>query len=209
MSGSGSCGQTVHNLGRPKRNHQGRYSERFTKLEKVFYLKVKAEDLTDQDCVSLDYAALSWDTIKGSNSAENDITADLDSLPTEGANGTTISWTVSPEGQTWLAIPSGALTRPTTTEGDQTITLTATVSKGSVQQTKPPFTLVLKASLFAEGNGTAQYPYLVGSVSDLELVRSFLGTGNSGVHFRQTADITLTGNWTPLGDDLDSFLRTL
>ncbi len=171
-----------------------------TKLEKEFYLTVKAVDLTDLQCVLADNASLTWNTIKGANSEENNITLNLASLPTTGANGTTITWAAMPAGQSWLSIPSGALTRPTMAEGNQTITLTATISKGSEQITHSPFTLVLKASSFARGNGTAQHPYEISNATELANVRNFLGIDNSNVYFLQTADIALSGNWTPIGD---------
>lgn len=50
------------------------------------------------------------------------------------------------------------------------------------------------------GTGTATDPYLVASQLDLEEV-SFCRTSS----FRQTRDITLTGNWTPLGTNVSPF----
>ena len=63
-------------------------------------------------------------------------------LPGAGNHGTTISWS-EPNG--YIDSVSGEVTRPSYAQGDQTVTLTATVSKvGGIDRSKP-FILVIKA----------------------------------------------------------------
>ena len=85
-----------------------------------------------------------WDTIKGGNEGQDNVTGNLlNPLPTSGNNSTTIAWSAVPGG--WIDTPTGAVTRPTYTQGDQTVTLSATVSKaGGTPQTKV-YNLTVKA----------------------------------------------------------------
>ncbi|MGI9136253.1 MAG: GLUG motif-containing protein, partial [Candidatus Nanopelagicales bacterium] len=53
------------------------------------------------------------------------------------------------------------------------------------------------------GSGTPSDPYLVSTQLDLEEV-TFCKTAS----FRQTADVTLSGNWTALGNALSPFTGT-
>ncbi|WP_186577049.1 immunoglobulin-like domain-containing protein [Aquibacillus kalidii] len=68
--------------------------------------------------------ALKYDDILNGNENENSITTNL-VLPTEGDYGTTISWESS---QSQVVSTKGTVHRPTFKEGDQTVTLTATIS---------------------------------------------------------------------------------
>lgn len=65
-------------------------------------------------------------------------------LPTTGANGTSISWESS---HSSLIATNGVVTLPT--DNDTTVTLTATIQKGSVTDTKT-FTLVVKTQASAD-----------------------------------------------------------
>ena len=97
----------------------------------------------DSGAVAADKAALTWDAIKGGNGGQEAVTVDLvNPLPTSGANGTTISWSASPVG--FINTTTGAVTRPAFTDGDKTVTLTATISKGEASDTKA-FTLTIIA----------------------------------------------------------------
>ncbi|MDO8668416.1 MAG: hypothetical protein Q7K35_05010, partial [bacterium] len=91
--------------------------------------------------VVADKAALVDDSIKGANSALSNVTVALTNpLPSTGANGSTITWVsnntgvVSSNGQT--------INRPTFASGDATVTMTATITKGVVTDTKV-FTLTV------------------------------------------------------------------
>jgi len=58
------------------------------------------------------------------------------------------------------------------------------------------------ANQFDEGSGTRNDPYLISSKEQLALLRTATYLACS---YRQTADITLTGAWTPIGDGSDRF----
>ncbi|HHW32508.1 MAG TPA: hypothetical protein GXX20_12705 [Clostridiaceae bacterium] len=87
---------------------------------------------SDEEAVAEDKAALTEELIKGNNSDLNNVTGDLNlvtSIP--GGAGCTISWTSSNEA---VIAPDGKVTRPE--EGNAVVTLTATITKGSVSDTK-------------------------------------------------------------------------
>lgn len=63
-------------------------------------------------------------------------------LPKAGEKGSAITWSCTPDGQRYLNLDSGALTLPD--EGTVELVLTAAVSKGNFNQSKP-FTLVLQS----------------------------------------------------------------
>ncbi len=56
-------------------------------------------------------------------------------------------------------------------------------------------------SKFAGGSGTAEDPYLIANEAQLRYLSSSVNADVSwsGVYFRQTADITLSGQWQPIG----------
>lgn len=58
------------------------------------------------------------------------------------------------------------------------------------------------------GNGTADAPYLIASEADLIAFRDQVNRGETGIHARLTADITLTGNWTAIGTQATPFSGT-
>lgn len=100
-----------------------------------FVLTIKATEestevqMSDTEAVAADKASLTWESIKGNNTTQDNITMNLiNPLPTTGANGTNIVWTVSPTG--WISTSTGGVTRPNNSAGDIQVTLTATLSKG-------------------------------------------------------------------------------
>ncbi|MFH1129592.1 MAG: immunoglobulin-like domain-containing protein [Patescibacteria group bacterium] len=111
---------------------------------KVTYT-ITTSDNPDIALVTSDRDALADDSIKGANSDLSNITVALATLPAIGSvNSSTIMWTssniavVSNDGQT--------INRPTFADGDATITLTATLNKGTITQTKTFTLIVLKSS---------------------------------------------------------------
>ena len=95
----------------------------------------------DAEAVDAAIEALTWESIKGGNTSPDNITTNLKSpLPTTGPNGTSISWSANPVD--WINTTTGAVTRPTTGQGHQTIVLTATISKGMFSGIKN-FTLTI------------------------------------------------------------------
>ena len=99
-------------------------------------------ELSDSQAVAADKAALDFDDFRGTNTEQNAVTSNL-ALPGSGSNGTMVVWTSSDDAYVSNA---GAVTRPSLAAGDQTVTLTATISKGDASDTKV-FTLVVKAQM--------------------------------------------------------------
>jgi hypothetical protein len=113
---------------------------------KDFDLTVTTLPITDDESITEAKNALTFDTIKNANTAENDILSDL-TLSTSGAQGTTISW--DSNNTTFLA-NNGTITRPTQVQGDQNITLIATLSKGAGVDQNKTFLLTVKSVLDAD-----------------------------------------------------------
>ncbi|MEN6349224.1 MAG: immunoglobulin-like domain-containing protein [Syntrophomonas sp.] len=104
---------------------------------------VSASDAADSDAVQAALEDLDFDSIKGANSEASNITSDL-SLPSAGAQGTTLSWSSSPAG---IIASNGKLTKPST---DTVVTLTTTISKGAISVGKD-FVLTVKAGTGGSG----------------------------------------------------------
>jgi hypothetical protein len=106
--------------------------------------------------------ALTFEIIKGSNIAANNIVSNLN-LITSGANGTTISWSSS---NTAYIKTDGTVIRP---GGDESVTLTATFSKGEASDTKT-FSLTVRARQvtgIAVKTQPADLTYTAGQTLDL------------------------------------------
>lgn len=86
-----------------------------------------AEYLTDAEVVAIDRDWLAWARIMGDNISSGGITENLN-LPVLGYKGSSIQWASSNEAV--IAI-DGTVTRPTYTQGQKWVTLTATIFKGS------------------------------------------------------------------------------
>ncbi|GHT22760.1 hypothetical protein FACS189430_05010 [Bacteroidia bacterium] len=107
---------------------------------------------TDAAAVAAAKAALTWDVIKNANTAENAVTTAL-TLATAGADGTSISWQSS---NTSVIAANGTVTRPASTANDVAVTLTASITKGSENDTKVFSITVSKfATTEAETNAAA------------------------------------------------------
>lgn len=90
---------------------------------KTFECVVKA--WTNREEVELAHNALTWESIKGTNSGEQYIMSNL-TLPTTGTNGTKITWESSAINTISIA---GVVTRPSYSQGNATVTLTAFITK--------------------------------------------------------------------------------
>ena len=116
------------------------------------FLKANTPNEPDVDAVYADRDALTWDSIKGENGAPDNVTTNLTNpLPTTGTNGTAISWRADPAN--WINTTTGEVTRPTSTQGDQTVSLTATISKGAISYTKS-FTLTITVRSSSSGTSS-------------------------------------------------------
>jgi uncharacterized protein YjdB len=96
--------------------------------------------ITDAQAVAADKAALNFDVIKGANTAPDNVIANL-TLPVSGASGTAIAWQSSDPA---ILGNDGKVTRPSHTQGDRQVTLTATISRGTASDTRA-FSLTVKA----------------------------------------------------------------
>ena len=87
-----------------------------------------SEKAADAKAVTADKADITWNSIRNENVEKDYVIGDLNTLPTSGANGTTITW----ESDDAAVSNTGTVTRPVNGCGDAEVTLTATVSKGEV-----------------------------------------------------------------------------
>lgn len=117
---------------------QVRPSEGFTKVEMlqsemntILYQVLSNKVQNDKSSLAVIYS-------EGDSAAS--VTQKL-TLPTEGMNETTISWSSSKPD---IIANNGSVTRPTLLQGNQTVKLTATITKGTVTDTKT-FTIIVKA----------------------------------------------------------------
>ncbi|OMF86651.1 hypothetical protein BK147_29680, partial [Paenibacillus sp. FSL R7-0337] len=85
-------------------------------------------------------AKLNWNMIRKDNEKQEQVLTNLD-LITEDASGSTITWSSSEES---VITPDGSVKRPAHGDGDQKVTLTATVTKGGVSYQKE-FVVTVKA----------------------------------------------------------------
>jgi hypothetical protein len=104
----------------------------------------------------------------------------------------------------------GIATSPTwtlgATAGPNTLTATASGLTGS------PVTFTATArsvcdALASNGSGTSADPFRIANQTQLAQLASNSNCRISGLHFKQTADITLSGSWTPIGPDTSTPFR--
>ncbi|MFJ7951950.1 immunoglobulin-like domain-containing protein [Lysinibacillus sp. NPDC096418] len=103
---------------------------------------------TDEEAVANAKSALAIGYSVGDS--ETNVTGNLQ-LPTAGAEGTFVSWTSS---HTSVVSNDGTVVRPGHILGDQTVTLTATITKGLITETKI-FTITVKASIQTDAEAVA------------------------------------------------------
>ena len=104
---------------------------------------------SNQQSVEKDKAALTWNAIRGSNTSQTSVTTNM-ILPVIGTNGSTITWTSS---NAAIVSTAGVVTRPLANEGNKSVKLTATISKGNVSDTAE-FTITVIAQASAEPDTT-------------------------------------------------------
>jgi len=106
----------------------------------------KEEEVSNVQSLLLDSDALTFEAIKNHNTQENAITKNL-SLVTKGEHGTTIVWSSSNPN---YIDTNGTVYQPTALEGDQAVTLSATITKGQEVQTKT-LDLIVKVDRLFDG----------------------------------------------------------
>ncbi|HWT77093.1 MAG TPA: immunoglobulin-like domain-containing protein [Mobilitalea sp.] len=139
---------------------------------KVFNITVLAETVNpDIAKVAADKAALTDSLIKGSNTDLSHITGALAGLPTAGlVNASTITWSSS--NPSILSNDGQTVVRPAYSTGDATVTLTATITKGIVTDTKVFNITVLAETINPEEGllqiGTTTYESWAAAVSAVQ-----------------------------------------
>ncbi|HHX59684.1 MAG TPA: hypothetical protein GX707_02940, partial [Epulopiscium sp.] len=108
--------------------------------EKEFTVRVIARGETNAERLAADTEWLTDSAILNGNSSLDNIIGDL-TLPTVGPNESTITWESNKD---TIVDVGGKVTRLDYTHGDQTVILMATISNGSVSNTKS-FTLKVKS----------------------------------------------------------------
>ncbi|MCF7816079.1 MAG: chitobiase/beta-hexosaminidase C-terminal domain-containing protein [Candidatus Pacebacteria bacterium] len=164
--------------------------------------------ITDQDVLD-DKAALVDADILGSNADVNNILTSLAALPSSGSvRGSTITWlsdatgVVSNDGQT--------ITRPTFSLGDQTVNLTATISKGASSVTKTFVLAVIKAPASTVATVTSNtYTVSAGATANETIINIPYKTAKSVFlsavtreNINQTLNTTAVNNPVKTGDIL-------
>lgn len=107
---------------------------------KALALNVKEADPTDEQAVDATLEKITFDVIKGSNTSESYITADLDFNAAAGKHGATVAFGATPAG---LIDNEGKVYPPES--ADTPVTLTVQATRGSVTKTKT-FNLTVKYS---------------------------------------------------------------
>ena len=148
----------------------------------VFMLTVKELPQSDAAAVSADKAALTWNVIKGANTAANNVTVNLGILPLSGANDTTITWASN---NTSAISNKGTVTRPAYGSGDVAVTLTATISKGTASDTVA-FTLIVKSLPQDENNGCSLSGKVISVTGDVRPATVTLKQNGNTVYTTQT-----------------------
>ena len=103
-----------------------------------------------------------------------------------------------------IEVKDNAIEKTTVISGDNSgDAYDAAVEKAKNKATYGDFSHYYEAdpSNFAGGSGTAEDPYLIANAEQLEYLSSSINADVSwkGVYFKQTADITLDGQWQPIG----------
>lgn len=111
-----------------------------------FTLRVPAQVTDDDDAVSQDIASITEDKLSYLDDPSDGIIRSV-SLPAIGMYGSTITW--DSDKKNYIS-NSGRLTRPRYDENDEVVTLTATVTRGSVTKTKKLSFTVLKDKPFVD-----------------------------------------------------------
>ncbi|MGI5838489.1 MAG: immunoglobulin-like domain-containing protein [bacterium] len=131
---------------------------------RAFDLVVASLPPTEAEAVAADKVLLTWNSIKGANRSTDSVTTGLN-LTSGGRYDTAITWSVTPD-ENWINPSTGAVTRPTSREGDQTVTLTATIAKGEASDTVE-FTLTVKAKSVGSGGGGSSTPPPTSIITDV------------------------------------------
>ncbi|MEH6938285.1 immunoglobulin-like domain-containing protein [Bacillus sp. JJ664] len=137
----------ISNDGKVTRPAQNQYVPVFAyiklgdaRIGKMFYFFVRSQDTNDEPAVVAAKSSIVWNLIKQNNTDQNSVTTNLN-LPTQGTNDTNITWSSSDAS---VIKEDGTVIRPYFEDGNRSIILTATISKGKASMTKEFSLSVLK-----------------------------------------------------------------
>jgi hypothetical protein len=146
---------------------------------KVFQVNVlKQSSFNDAEAVTVDKAALDLTYAAGDKAAG--VTQNL-TLQTAGLNGTAIAWSSSDPS---VVAADGTVTRPVKTSSDANVTLTATISRNGVEQTKEFNVYVLKSTSFSDAESVSE---------DKAALEIYYAGGDSQVSVTQSLNLALAG----------------
>jgi hypothetical protein len=109
-------------------------------VTKTFPVTVRKQEQTDAEKILADMTWLTEAQLLNGNASLSQVTQNL-ALPTFAPSGSTLVWTTS---NSEVVASNGTVTRPAYPQGDQTVTLTATLAVGSLSDTKAFTATVLK-----------------------------------------------------------------
>lgn len=168
-----------------------------SEVKKPFNITVAANLITNEELVAKDYEWLTEEIILNGNSSLDNVT-ELLYLPTNGMDGipgSRISWASSHHGFVTIG---GNVYRPMYHSGDQTVTLTATISKEAATM-KKTFTIVVKCLDLTDTEAVDEtskwlnrYNILEGNLSESSVTQdlSFPTTGLYGAAVAWSSDST-------------------
>jgi C1A family cysteine protease len=104
-------------------------------------------NLTNGDAVERAKDRLTWETIRGSNRATDNVRSNLN-LITAGASGTTISWSSSNSN---VIDNDGNVTRPDKDKDDEAVRLTATISRNTDGSLEASATVIFDLTVISMG----------------------------------------------------------
>lgn len=95
-------------------------------------------------------------------------------------------------------------------EVDQTRfeTVSAALTEFAAEQENAPVVLAANPEDQPEGAGTAEDPYLIGTLNALKWFRDTVNGGENGICANLTADIALDSEWTPIGTAAIPYIGT-
>ncbi|MCL2030244.1 MAG: lectin like domain-containing protein, partial [Oscillospiraceae bacterium] len=144
--------------------------------------------LSDEASVEADEEWLTWEIIRGSNTAETNVTSNL-TLPATGPEGSEITWSSFPA--TFIS-NSGVVTRPAYGTNDEQVTLTASVTKGDVTPVPVVFELTVKANTAPPTPPDSSYTVIPGTVG-------LSGGGANHINLTaETLSLGITAAWYSL-----------
>jgi subtilisin family serine protease len=156
-------------------------------MTKDFTVKVIAKQVDTTSGVTEDKTFIHWDAIRGANTVQTNVTDSL-TLPTSGANGTTITWSSDdakhisvakvPVSEDMPISTQARIYKPLFDEADATVNLTAKFTNGSVLEYKN-FTLIVK-----KDTQNANKAKLLRAM-DLLTMKQLLGNNSSDMNVTQ------------------------